>query len=388
MFKIDYSFARMTQEKVMSLKNYGQRQKILLTTSMDSTAIYVLYAAAMMGIEFNAVISFDKNDIGKNIEELRIGVSGVDSLSNASADSVLFLTSALDDEGIKHDLANMGFTVISQGNVNEIVSKLSSQYKLSEDVLTIEQIHKILLKQLKFIDDICRENNLRYFLEGGTLLGAIRHNGFIPWDDDVDISMPIKDMKKLGEIWNDKAKELNSDFTSFYTTEGYNKLFAQITDNTTFSIRTLGMMFTTLGVTSDIFPIIGLPDDDDECDKFIQKVNLELAKHANEAAFNISDSKTSNLDIVCKLMEKYDYDEVQKNVGFYCLGKNAVLKYPKSVFGKVVRKKFENIELNVAYRYDFQLETIYNYKGSGSDWRRLPPKDQRVCKESPYNYIL
>ena len=65
---------------------------------------------------------------------------------------------------------------------------------------TLEEIQNIELDMLSFIDRICADNGLRYFLAGGTLLGAVRHNGFIPWDNDVDISMPREDYLKFIEI--------------------------------------------------------------------------------------------------------------------------------------------------------------------------------------------
>lgn len=63
-----------------------------------------------------------------------------------------------------------------------------------------ELLHKVLLSAMKDIDKICRENGLRYYLHAGTLLGAFNHKGFIPWDDDVDISMPVDDYEKLVAI--------------------------------------------------------------------------------------------------------------------------------------------------------------------------------------------
>ena len=57
----------------------------------------------------------------------------------------------------------------------------------------IKRIHEEILKVMDEIDRICRDQGLQYYLIGGTLLGAVRHGGFIPWDDDLDIAMPRED---------------------------------------------------------------------------------------------------------------------------------------------------------------------------------------------------
>ena len=59
---------------------------------------------------------------------------------------------------------------------------------------------KYLLKLFREVDEICREHNLRYVLAGGSLIGALRHEGFVPWDDDVDLYMPRPDWEKFIEI--------------------------------------------------------------------------------------------------------------------------------------------------------------------------------------------
>ena len=75
---------------------------------------------------------------------------------------------------------------------------------LSEGV-TVRQLQLKLLEIFKYFKKICEENNLTYWCGGGTMLGAVRHKGFIPWDDDLDVFLPRKDYERLYEIWNQVA---------------------------------------------------------------------------------------------------------------------------------------------------------------------------------------
>jgi lipopolysaccharide cholinephosphotransferase len=70
-----------------------------------------------------------------------------------------------------------------------------------------ELLHKVLLSAMKDIDSICRANGLRYYLHAGTLLGAFNHQGFIPWDDDVDISLMREDYEKLLQILEEQYQD-------------------------------------------------------------------------------------------------------------------------------------------------------------------------------------
>lgn len=77
--------------------------------------------------------------------------------------------------------------------------------------MTIEEVRKCQLKQLdvlKFIDQVCKDNGLKYFVHTGTLLGAVRHHGYIPWDMDTDILMPMEDAKKLIDLVKEKNNPL------------------------------------------------------------------------------------------------------------------------------------------------------------------------------------
>lgn len=79
-----------------------------------------------------------------------------------------------------------------------LAQHLKEKYNAEGTILRSAQLR--MLEMLKYIDGICRTNSINYWLDGGTLLGAIRHGGFIPWDDDVDICMPHKDAEKFKEI--------------------------------------------------------------------------------------------------------------------------------------------------------------------------------------------
>ena len=79
-----------------------------------------------------------------------------------------------------------------------IQQKLRAKY--NPDGSTLRRAQLRMLDILKFIDKVCRDNGLKYWLEGGTLLGAVRHGGFIPWDDDTDIAMTREDSMKLVKI--------------------------------------------------------------------------------------------------------------------------------------------------------------------------------------------
>ena len=80
----------------------------------------------------------------------------------------------------------------------EIQVELHKKYNPEGSQLRKAQLR--MLEMLKFIDNVCKKNNITYWLDSGTLLGAVRHGGFIPWDDDTDICMPLKDMIKFKKL--------------------------------------------------------------------------------------------------------------------------------------------------------------------------------------------
>lgn len=127
----------------------------------------------------------------------------------------------------------------------------------TEKQLSNSEIKEHLLEMLVEFAEFCDKNGLRYYLSGGTLLGAVRHKGFIPWDDDVDLMMPRKDYENLLYLWHDDRYCLSS----CEKNRDYNTPFARIWDTTT-KLRWTVINEKEIGVFMDIFPLDGFPTGD------------------------------------------------------------------------------------------------------------------------------
>ena len=119
----------------------------------------------------------------------------------------------------------------------------------------LEKLHKEILEILDQVVCICKKHNLKYYMIGGTLLGAVRHSGFIPWDDDLDIVMPRKDFNLFIDAY---SKELPSPYMLKWTTndENYFQAFAKVYNSNTLFSEDLGNgKHTNIGIFVDVFPL-------------------------------------------------------------------------------------------------------------------------------------
>jgi lipopolysaccharide cholinephosphotransferase len=124
------------------------------------------------------------------------------------------------------------------------------------------EIREIQLLILDTVQEFCKRNDIEYYLTSGTLLGAIRHGGYIPWDDDIDIAMFRDEYDRFVESFN----EFNPDFQvySIDKKEGYNYFFAKISYEKSVQIDTnVSFLDTTIGINIDLFPIDKLPEKED-----------------------------------------------------------------------------------------------------------------------------
>lgn len=134
--------------------------------------------------------------------------------------------------------------------------------------LTLEEKQEILFDILKDIDRFCRDNNIKYSISDGTMLGAIRHGGFIPWDDDADICMLREDFDKFAATY--KSDKYHLLFNTCNDDEFFYAGYIKINDPNTYVVNHFNR--SKFGVTVDIFPLEDVPEDNKERKKFMHGI--------------------------------------------------------------------------------------------------------------------
>ena len=258
----------------------------------------------------------------------------------------------------------------------------------------IDKLHLVDLAIVKEVISICNQHNLLYYAIGGTMLGAIRHKGFIPWDDDIDLGMPRKDYETFLKI-APTALSKKLKLVNFRTDLDYHYYITRVLDSTTKVVET---RYEHEGVSThasiDIFPLDGSPNnivfrkfyyfrvlahrammalhykngiDPDRKRKIWEKVLLEVMKRLpTDKMFNAYHQK----EIIDNLLKKYNMWESQISgniMGAY----RTVEMVPTNWYGKDAFYQFEDIELRGIKEYDKYLTHMYG------NYMQLPPKESR-----------
>lgn len=136
-----------------------------------------------------------------------------------------------------------------------------SKWMIELDNTTLRQIQMIELEMLIEVDKICKKNNIKYTIIGGTLLGAVRHGGFIPWDDDADVAMLRSEYERFCEVCKKELNEQKFYLQTMDNTKGYRWGYAKLRRKGTLFLREhQEHMPYEQGIFLDIFPIDGTPD--------------------------------------------------------------------------------------------------------------------------------
>lgn len=262
--------------------------------------------------------------------------------------------------------------------------------------MVIEEVKKCEYRLLCDIDDICRENKLRYTLCGGTLLGAIRHKGFIPWDDDIDIAMPRPDYNSFIEIVNNENTKMK--VICFNSDKKFKDLYAKVYDPKTHIEETSVNRFGfECGVYVDLYPIDGLGDTYESALLQFKKssIHRELLNAANWKSFKRSKTHAWYYELIrfpfyCitrfinadKLIEKIERTYISNEFdssryvaivsGSY--REKEILPY--DIYKDYIYIDFENRQFSAIKRYDEYLSNIYG------DYMQLPPIEKQVTHHS------
>lgn len=249
--------------------------------------------------------------------------------------------------------------------------------KNTDKHITIEEAKSIQLDMLKEIDKFCRENSIRYSLAFGTLLGAIRHKGFIPWDDDVDIMMPLPDMLRFRELFHSHTlRYCDVDFTP-----GYGYGFSRISNTLTYNKR--GLVVKDYGICIDLYPIVSIPKETREQSLFFEKANTLNQRRFfmmkwNERAIKCLPIKSiPGYRKVIRAYRDYmlDINNYGKTGVYYIIAGPLELRdkmtYPFDLFKKLIEVDFEGYRFCAIDCYDYYLSLRYG------DYMQLPPEDQR-----------
>lgn len=257
--------------------------------------------------------------------------------------------------------------------------------------IDLEELKRIEFNLLVQFDEIANENGFRYTIAGGTLLGAVRHKGFIPWDDDIDISMPRPDYNKFIDYC--KKEQTPFKLICHETDNRYGYLFAKIADKRTVIEEENGNRENAeLGVYIDIFPIDGLGNSLEEAKEIFAKTSFkrELLVAANWKRYFRSKrrplyqemirfpmyliSRFMSYEKLIKSIEKIylniDFNEC-KYVGCICGVYRLKDIFPQKVYSKYTKLEFEGRKFNAIADSDCYLSQFYG------DYMKLPPIEKR-----------
>ena len=264
--------------------------------------------------------------------------------------------------------------------------------------LSLQEIKEVEINLLKKFHSFCVDNHIRYFISHGTLLGALRYKGFIPWDDDLDVLVPREDYDRLISIYPD-SEELK--LFAPEKDRSYLYPYAKLCDMTTRKVEGGYVNGTELGIDIDVFPLDYWNDD-------LNEARLEV-KHQQKNMFRLGLTKLRKPDsvnpikrfvkgIVMKLVKlrgsAYYVEQIMKGAhkpeqkGSRYMGGKAWNVYgerdilPAEVFAQAIEVEFEGHKFFAPVGYDTFLTSLYG------DYMPEPPVEKRKTHHSFKAYRL
>lgn len=226
--------------------------------------------------------------------------------------------------------------------------------KYNPDGSELRQMQMRMLEMLLCFDRICKKHNIRYWLCSGTLLGAIRHEGFIPWDDDLDVEVMRDDYKKLMKILPSELPE-NYVLQNHDTDPGYFFCFAKLRDKNSYLEETnrYDRIFTYKGIFIDIFPYEPVP-------KWIHWLSCQTFGHI----YSIMNNPEYNNQLALRKVNK-----------IYDLNHKFIFPLLRGI-GALIPVKLWHYGLGIPYNNDCYVDEIFPLKTAKFEGYDMPvPND-------------
>lgn len=260
-----------------------------------------------------------------------------------------------------------------------------------EDNSTIKNLHSVELEILTVVDEFCKKHSIPYSLYGGTLLGAVRHKGFIPWDDDVDVCMMREDYERFIALWE---RSNNHEYILQYkgNTPKVENTFAKIRkNNTTFRQSNEADVDFHTGIFIDIFPFDRYPRGVFRrllykwdvmryllyTREFLPQKSNKVIKFVSKVLLMASEERRNKLRIkLGKKICRYNKDESLKIVDASLMD-GLVHLMPCEMPKKYTELEFEGKIFSCYDDYDGLLSAWYG------NYMELPPESERVWRHKP-----
>ncbi len=252
--------------------------------------------------------------------------------------------------------------------------------------INIEELKEIQIEILQSIHDFCQDHDLKYSLAFGTLLGAVRHKGFIPWDDDIDLIMPRKDYEQFVQSYRHAYYKVYD----YRYDEDYSHPYAKVADTRTILKENVNLK--DIGINVDIFPLDGLADTQEAAVEFLKsltplkmKFRMKILKPSPKNVWwkriaiilsKVLVINTSPKSIAHKLNQRIS-DNPHKDGAFVGTPAGADPHaihnvYERKLFDSYISLPFEDRTFMAPAGYD---QILRNYYG---DYMQLPPEDKRT----------
>lgn len=255
------------------------------------------------------------------------------------------------------------------------------------------ELKRIQMDILSAVDSFCNDNNITYSMAYGTLLGAVRHRGYIPWDDDIDICMMRDDYERFVESFPD-LMDGHYKIASYKRTPNWHTPFSKVYDSRT-SLRQKKAKTIDIGVNIDVFPLDEVPEDVNLWRKF-WKYQKHLLDLRDLKAIKIVKERSMSKNLILILLKMIYSMISQKSIvkklderAQQFNGMGSSLIYPnlsgitkaplqKAMLSDIAIYKFENRDYKGFKNADYYLSMTYG------DYMKLPPESERVGKHGVY----